>query len=108
MTILLYLFAGHALFDYPLQGDFLAKGKNRKLLGEGWFGGWWKAMLAHCFMQSAMVLVVTGSVPMALAELVIHLVTDISKCEGLIDSNIDQAIHYGCKLLWAGLVWRAA
>ena len=25
---LILLFAGHALCDYPLQGDFLAKGKN--------------------------------------------------------------------------------
>ena len=27
--ILFWLMVGHALADYPLQGDFLAKAKNR-------------------------------------------------------------------------------
>lgn len=30
MELLFILIAGHALADYPLQGDFLAKGKNHK------------------------------------------------------------------------------
>ena len=39
-----------------------------------------------------------------LAELVIHWFTDWAKCEKYIDFNQDQAIHYGCKVLWAILV----
>lgn len=35
----LMLLAGHALCDYPLQGDFLAKAKNRAapLPGVPWY-----------------------------------------------------------------------
>jgi len=30
LSRILLLFAGHALCDYPLQGNFLAKGKNHR------------------------------------------------------------------------------
>lgn len=105
-TILL-LCAGHALCDYPLQGEFLAQGKNRHTNpGSGWI----KAMTAHCLIQSGMVYVVAGilfSSPWALwfaiAEFAIHFATDFAKCEGWINSDIDQAIHYACKILWGVL-----
>jgi hypothetical protein len=36
--LLLLLLAGHALADFPLQGPFLAKGKNRRTaLGRVWW-----------------------------------------------------------------------
>jgi hypothetical protein len=100
MKILLLLLAGHALCDYPLQGDFLAKGKNRHL-NPG--GGWVKAMTAHCLIQAGMVLLITNNVYLAFAEFVIHFATDVAKCEGYISSDVDQAIHYACKILWAVL-----
>lgn len=102
VRMILLLFAGHALCDYPLQGDFLAKGKNRHIAIPGM--AWQQLMLAHCLIQSGMVLLITGSIWLALAELVIHYLTDCAKCEGLIDFNTDQAIHYGCKILWACLI----
>src|SRR6185437_1901730 len=80
MRILLLLFAGHALCDYPLQGDFLAKGKNINTPIPGM--AWQQLMLAHCLIHCGMVLLITGSVWMALAELVVHYITDVAKCDG--------------------------
>lgn len=102
MRILLLLLAGHALCDYPLQGDFLARGKNHKAPFPGMHPS--QLLLAHCLIHMGMVLLITGSVWLALAELCIHFVTDWAKCEGLIGFDTDQAIHYGCKILWAILV----
>ena len=94
---LVLLFAGHALFDYPLQGQFLSDAKNRhKNVDEHWT----RALFAHSMMHCAMVYVVTGSLVFGLAELVIHFATDYAKCEQWIDSTEDQAIHYLCKVLW--------
>lgn len=98
MATLMYLLAGHALCDYPLQGDFLAKGKNHKSPIPGI--PWQHCLFAHAMIHAGMVLLITRSITWAIAELVVHLVTDWSKCEGLISFNEDQAIHYFCKVLW--------
>ena len=101
LATLILLFAGHALCDFPLQGQFLSDAKNRhKSVGEHWA----RALFAHSMIHCAMVYMVTGSVVFGLAELVIHSFTDFAKCEGWIDSTEDQAIHYACKVLW-GVLW---
>ncbi len=102
MRILLILFAAHALCDYPLQGDFLARGKNRfaPLPGVSWY----QCLLAHALIHGGAVLLITGSMWLALAELVVHAFVDDSKCAGRFGFNIDQAIHYGCKVLWVFLM----
>jgi len=97
-TILLLLFAAHAFCDYPGQGQFLSEAKNRHINTDGC---WWRAMLAHCLIHSGLVLLITGSLWLALPELVIHYATDCAKCEDWISSDTDQAIHYGCKVVWA-------
>lgn len=101
MTKLLLLFVGHALCDYPLQGDFLARGKNawNSIPGVPWF---W-CMFAHALIHAGMVLLITRSTALATAELVIHFGIDVLKCSGRIGFNTDQFLHYTCKLLWAVL-----
>ena len=101
LSRILLLFAGHALCDYPLQGDFLARGKNRHAPISGI--PWWQLLTAHALIHAGMVYLVTRSLPFALCELAIHWATDFSKCEGWIGFNSDQAIHYGCKILWGVL-----
>lgn len=98
---LLLLFAGHALCDYPLQGDFLARGKNHRnpLPGVPWY----QCLAGHALIHAGMVYLITHSAWMALAELLIHTLTDYAKCDGRISFNQDQAIHYCCKILWAVL-----
>jgi len=101
---LLLLFAAHALCDYPLQGDFLARGKNLKAPLPG--VPWYQCMLAHALIHAGAVAFITHSTGLGLAELAIHFAVDVAKCEGKITFNVDQAIHYGCKVVWAFLAWR--
>jgi hypothetical protein len=105
-TLLLLLLAGHALADYPLQGDFLAQAKSRHTkLGALY---WPHALTAHSLIHGGVVTLLTGSALLGLAETVIHGITDWLKCEGKIDLNTDQAIHAACKVAWCVLVmWGA-
>ena len=96
---LILLLAGHALCDYPLQGDFLAKGKNHTKPIPG--VPFWQCLIAHSMIHAGMVYLVTGNVYYAGAELVIHAFVDYTKCSGKIDFNTDQAIHVLCKVLWS-------
>jgi hypothetical protein len=95
----LALFAGHALCDYPLQGQFLSDLKN-PVSNRDPQSPWWLGMFAHCSIHAAMVLFITGSLWFALAELGIHWATDYAKCINWINFRTDQAVHYGCKILW--------
>ncbi|WP_460821621.1 DUF3307 domain-containing protein [Lysobacter olei] len=96
------LLAGHALADYPLQGDFLAKAKNRFAPIPG--VPWWQALGAHSAIHAGVVLVVTGSPALAAAEAVAHFLIDDAKCKGRIGFNTDQALHVACKVLWVALL----
>jgi len=102
MKILLLLFAGHALCDFPLQGEFLATRKNPFLADPNLRAyGWKKAMSAHCLIHAGMVTLITGSVFLGGLEFLVHFATDYGKCRDWIDSDLDQAIHYVSKILWA-------
>jgi hypothetical protein len=96
--LLIALLAGHALADYPLQGDFLAKAKNRLAPIPGI--PWWQALSAHALIHAGFVALLTGIWWLGVAEFVIHWLTDDAKCRGRISFNVDQAIHFECKLLW--------
>lgn len=100
--ILIALIAAHALCDYPLQGDFLAKAKNRTAAIPG--VPWWQAMGAHAVMHGAAVALITGIWWLSVLEAAIHWITDDAKCRSKIDFNTDQAIHLICKAAWFG-VW---
>lgn len=92
------LFA-HALADYPLQGDFLARAKNETAPIDG--VPWWQAMSAHCCIHAGFVALITGSLWLGVAEFVAHFVIDRDKCLGRIGFTADQVQHICCKALWA-------
>lgn len=96
------LLVGHALADYPLQGDFLATAKNRTAPVRG--VPWWQALSAHAAIHAGFVGVITGNVALGGAEFVAHFITDDLKCRGKISFNTDQLIHVFCKVAW---VWLA-
>lgn len=89
----------HAIADYPLQGDFLAKAKNRTAPIPG--VPWYQALGAHAAIHAGGVGVITGSVWLGLAEFVAHFLIDDAKCKGRIGFNTDQALHVICKAAWA-------
>lgn len=93
---------GHAIADYPLQGDFLAKAKNRAMPIPG--VPWFQALGAHAVMHGGMVWAITGSVWFGLAETAAHAAIDDAKCTGKLSFNGDQALHIACKLLWSCLL----
>lgn len=95
------LVIGHAVADYPLQGDFLAKAKNRHTSIPGI--DWWVAMAMHCLIHGGMVWAITGNMWLGYSEFTIHFLIDCSKCDGLIDFKHDQLIHLSCKGLWMTL-----
>lgn len=99
LMMIFALLCAHALADYPLQGDFLAKAKNRVVPIPG--VPWYQALGAHALIHGGFVAVITGIWWLGAAEVLIHAVTDDAKCRGRIDFNTDQAIHVGCKLAWA-------
>lgn len=96
------LLAGHAVADYPLQGDFLATAKDRySALGQIF---WPHALTCHALIHGGMVALLTGSVSLGIAETVAHWFIDLLKCENRIGLNTDQALHVICKLVWLAVV----
>lgn len=101
------LVAAHAVCDYPLQGDFLARAKNpaAPIPGVPWV---W-AMSAHCAIHAGAVGWLTGSLALALFEFAAHFAIDVAKCRGRITFGQDQGLHLLCKAtIVLGLWWGGA
>jgi hypothetical protein len=95
------LIAAYALCDYPLQGDFLARAKNRAAPIPG--VPWYQALGAHAIIHGGAVALLTGSPLLGLAEVLAHATIDDAKCTGKIGFNTDQTLHIACKAAWAAL-----
>jgi hypothetical protein len=83
VTLLLQLLALHFLCDFPLQGDFLARGKNHNAQLPG--VPWQLCLVAHATIHAGAYSLL---VPLEWAALVgwLHLLVDYAKCEGWFDS----------------------
>jgi hypothetical protein len=101
IQIFLLMLGGHALADYPLQGDFLAKAKNHLAPLPG--VPWYHALAAHSVIHGLFVGLITGSALLAVAEVFSHAAIDYLKSDGTVSFNVDQALHIGCKAIWCGL-----
>lgn len=100
------LIAAHAVCDYPLQGDFLAKAKNRLAPIPG--VPWWQALGAHAAIHGGAVGLVTGIWWLGLLEAASHFVIDDLKCSGRLGTgarafNLDQIGHLICKVAWVAI-----
>lgn len=110
---LLFAFAiGHAIADFPLQGDFLSHGKNRNTPSPPLADGrgspkslWIYLMSAHCLVHAGFVWLVCGSALLAFAEFVLHWIIDVLKCEGRTSFETDQWLHIATKALYVGILW---
>lgn len=105
-TMLGALIAAHAVCDYPLQGDFLAKAKNRSMPIPG--VPWWQALGAHAAIHGGAVALVTGIWWLGLLEAASHFVIDDLKCTGRLGAgakafNADQLLHLVCKVIWVAI-----
>lgn len=100
--IFAFMIFTHALGDYPLQGEFLSRAKNRANPVPG--VPWYQALAAHSLIQGGLVGLVTGSLWLALAETVAHALIDDAKCTGKLTFNQDQALHIACKIVWVAVL----
>lgn len=89
----------HALADFPLQGDYLARQKNRKNASNR--TDWVIALTAHCVIHAGGVWAISGSLAFAAVELTLHALIDLGKGEGKYGIATDQALHLACKLGYA-------
>lgn len=95
------MLVGHAIADYPLQGDFIAKAKNRRSPLPG--VPWYQALGAHSIIHGGFVGIITGSLPLGITETFAHAISDDSKCNGKIGFNGDQFIHIATKFVWCAI-----
>jgi hypothetical protein len=100
ITTLAALCVAHFLCDYPLQGDWLSKAKNHKNSLVPNEQIWPLCLAGHALIHAAAVFLILSSLPLAIAEFVIHAATDYAKCDGRIGYNTDQYIHLACKVVW--------
>jgi hypothetical protein len=94
-----YLVVAHALCDYPLQGDFLSRGKNHTnpIAGVPWY----QCLFAHSLIHAGAVAALTGSVLLGSLEFCLHAAIDYFKCAGHYSFNCDQLLHVCLKVTWA-------
>lgn len=93
---LLFAFTiGHAVADYPLQGDYLAREKVRSQAAG--LASWVMALSAHALVHAGAVWLISGSMGMAAAELSLHWLIDLAKGERRIGLVTDQLMHLACK-----------
>ena len=102
---------GHALADFPLQGEFLSFGKNRHIKPPALADGsdpprdlWIYLMSAHSLIHAGFVLVITGSAILALVEFILHFIIDSIKCEGYTSFQTDQWLHILTKAVFVGVI----
>jgi len=102
------LMIGHALADYPLQGEYLALHKNRHYVDasnrEEPSGLWIHCLLAHSLIHAGLVWLITGRSILALAEFVLHAILDTAKCEHKTSYHTDQMLHLLCKVVYVILI----
>ena len=102
MVELLFLLVGaHFVADFVLQPDVVAAGKHRvrpATLATDHLPPWPYFLLGHAFTHAIAVFLITQSVWLGLAELVLHALLDHLKCENRISFTIDQSLHLACKV----------
>ncbi len=104
LSPLVWMVIGHAVADYPLQGDWLSKAKNQTLNLVPGEQIWPGALLCHAAIQAGAVKLATGSWLLSLCEFIAHAVIDHTKCSGRLTYNQDQKLHIACKVLWFTLL----
>lgn len=103
---------GHAVADYPLQGEFLALGKNHRLppgtlhynKGDSVRGLWLHCLTAHALIHAGVVWAISGFFVLGLIEFVLHWILDFLKSARLTNLHFDQLLHLACKGGYVALI----
>lgn len=102
-AVLALMIFAHCIADYPAQGEFLAKAKNRfnPIPGVPWY----QALGAHAIIHGGFVGIITGSLVLGILEAIFHAGIDYLKCADKLSYNADQFWHLNCKILWVNLIF---
>ena len=106
---LFVLMVGHAVADFALQPDAMARGKNRHQRtvpppGASYQATWFYWLSAHGLIHGGAVALATGSPLLGALESACHIAIDFGKCENWYGIHRDQTMHLVCKLAWCLLV----
>lgn len=86
----LILLTLHFLADFPLQGEFLAKGKNsRTNPPEVWI----TCLIAHCTIHAGLVFAFTEELSLAAIMFITHACVDMLKCNGDLGEGPEAFAH---------------
>ena len=100
---LFFAFAiAHALADFPLQGDYLARMKRRDQASSP--SEWIISLTAHSLVQAGGVWIVSGSALLGATELCLHWLIDLGKGEGKFGYVADQGLHLACKVAYVAVL----
>ena len=108
MGKLLALLMGHAIADFALQSDWMAKHKHpwRPIdlstvpPGQTPQRIWPYVLGAHGLIHGAAVYAVTNRWELGLAETILHCLIDSGKCANKYGIHADQFMHFICKIAW--------
>ena len=103
LRMFFFLMCGHVIADHPLQGQYLAIMKSRKLNSPEF--PWQIALGSHALIHGFFVAVFTGIWWLGILEALLHALIDDSKCTGKINIWQDQSLHVLCKVLWLIIYW---
>lgn len=111
MEYFFLLLVGHALADFALQTEAMARGKNRNRQidlgsvppGQKPIVCWHYWLSSHALIHGGMVALITGIWWLGLLETIVHWVIDFGKCENWYGIHEDQAMHIFCKVLYVSL-----
>lgn len=101
IELLFWLLVLHVLCDYPLQGDFVSKAKNRYAPIPGVPA--WLILSSHALLHAGAVHLLLDNLWLAAAEFVAHWLIDDAKCINRIRFVTDQALHVACKVAWVAI-----
>jgi signal transduction histidine kinase len=93
----------HALADFPLQGEYLARQKVRSTASGT--AEWLVALAVHSLIHAGAVWLVTGSKALGLAELLLHALIDWGKGANRFGLLVDQGLHLACKLVYVAIIY---
>lgn len=102
------LLCGHALADFVLQTEWIARNKNRHASPLGYDPAlhgakqviWPYVLSAHAATHGLAVALATGSYLLGTAEALAHWLIDFGKCERWYGIHADQAAHLSLKAVW--------
>jgi hypothetical protein len=106
INTLFLLLCGHALADFVLQTDIMAKLKNRHNKpdnipnGQKYIPCWGYWLTAHSLIHGGIVYLITGNIMFGLIETASHWLIDFLKCENVTNPNQDQFFHIFLKIVY--------